>query len=48
MKKDFDGRRQTLSAILPVLAAAVVLIGCGHQKSDPADATAILQERDNS
>ena len=44
MKKDFDGRRQTLSAILPVLAAAVVLIGCGHQKSDPADATAISQE----
>ena len=44
MKKDFDDRRQTLSAILPVLAAAVVLIGCGHQKSDPADATAISQE----
>ena len=44
MKKDFDGRRQTLSAILPVLAAVVVLIGCGHQKSDPADATAISQE----
>lgn len=44
MKKDFDGRRQTLSAILPVLAAAVVLIGCGHQKSDPADATEISQE----
>ena len=44
MKKDFDGRRQALSAILPVLAAAVVLVGCGHQKSDPADATAILQE----
>ena len=44
MKNDFDGRRQTLSAILPVLAAAVVLIGCGHQKSDPADATAISQE----
>ena len=44
MKKNFDGRRQTLSAILPVLAAAVVLIGCGHQKSDPADATAISQE----
>ncbi len=44
MKKDFDGRRQALSAILPVLAAAVVLIGCGHQKSDPADATAISHE----
>ncbi len=44
MKKDFDGRRQALSAILPVLAAAVMLIGCGHQKSDPADATAISQE----
>ncbi len=44
MKKNFDGRRQTLSAILPVLAAVVVLIGCGHQKSDPADATAISQE----
>lgn len=44
MKKNFGGRRQMLSAILPVLVSAVVMSGCGSQSSNPADATVVSEE----
>ena len=42
MKKRLGGRRQILSAFLPVLAAAALLSGC--QRENPAAVTEVSEE----
>ena len=43
MRKKTDGRRQVLSAFLPVLAAVAIVSGCANNR--PADATAVSGEQ---
>lgn len=43
MRKKTDGRRQVLSAFLPVLAAVAIVSGCANNRS--ADATAVSGEQ---
>ena len=43
MRKKTDGRRQVLSAFLPVLAAVAIVSGCANNRA--ADATAVSGEQ---